>query len=66
MLIATVLVALGALGRRFRNGRRPGDDRTERVPGHPVGFRRWRGLAMGISAAAISFGGVATVAVACC
>ncbi|NUP28307.1 MAG: hypothetical protein HOQ44_16735 [Nocardia sp.] len=66
MLIATVLVVLGAWGRRFRNGRRPGGGRAERVSGHPVGFRGWRNVPVAISAAVLSCGGVATAAVAWC
>ncbi|GGK91405.1 hypothetical protein [Nocardia jinanensis] len=66
MLIATVLITLGALGRRFRTGRRPRDGEPGRMRDRSVGVAGWRGVSVAISAAVVSFSGVATAAVVCC
>ncbi|WP_327150925.1 hypothetical protein [Nocardia sp. NBC_01329] len=65
MLIATVLITLGALGRRARNGRRPRGGESIRSRDRAAGFAGWRGVSVAASAAVVSFAGVATAAVVC-
>ncbi|MFI2230228.1 hypothetical protein [Nocardia testacea] len=63
MLIATLLITVGALGRRWRTGRLPRERATARTPRG----RRRRGVPVAVPIAFASLGGVtATVAVVCC
>jgi hypothetical protein len=63
MLIATLLITLGALGRRWRNGRPPGESGSER----PAEGIRWRGAGVVVPIGLASLGGLtATVTVVCC
>lgn len=66
MLIATVLITLGALGRRIRNGRRPGNGGAEHAHDRTTAGAGRRRVSVAISAAVVSCGGVATAAVVCC
>lgn len=63
MLIATLLITLGALGRRWRNGRPPGERGSERPA---EGIRR-RGARIVVPIGLASLGGLmATGTVVCC
>ncbi|MGW5381109.1 hypothetical protein [Nocardia sp. NPDC003963] len=66
MLIATVLITLGALGRRLWDGRRSRDGEPRPVCDRAVGGAGWRGVPVALSAAVVSLGGVAAAAVVCC
>ncbi|MEU1952600.1 hypothetical protein [Nocardia rhamnosiphila] len=63
MLIATLLITLGALGRRWRNGRPPRASASAR----PAEGSRWRGVRVVVPIGLASAGGLtATVAAVCC
>ncbi|MGW4066452.1 hypothetical protein [Nocardia grenadensis] len=63
MLVATLLITLGALGRRWRNGRTSGKGASARPE---EGFR-WRNARAAVPIALTSVGAITTaVAVVCC
>ncbi|MGV9927779.1 hypothetical protein [Nocardia rhamnosiphila] len=64
MLIATLLITLGALGRRWRNGRPPRASASAR----PAEGSRWRGARVVVVPIGLASAGglTATVAAVCC